>query len=452
MIVRNIKILVAFRDDPVRSLVVQNLRFRIKDAKDIHEMRSMEEAIEHLETGREDYGLIVFESRGSSKTLVRAVIELSKRAAVIVCGTDERVVSDFNGSEMPVVFLPLDSVQDDLSKTVKSLELSGKIPLFQESESEYLGIRADLLPTLGVLQADVFMLILDGRYVPIFKKGDRITEGDVRHFLEKVPDQTFYFRKSECGEVLQSRIQRLESALQEIPINTAKVEQVITENFGIVRDVVSQIGFTPEAQRVAVNSVLLTIKMLGASPKLKSILSDLKESGGGYIPSHSIYLGKVACALAHKVGWRSQSTYFKLSLAAFLHDISLKEDRLAEVSNLEQFEKSGSGLPEEIREIRVHPARSAEYARQFQEIPSEVEQIVAQHHERPDGSGFPRGLVVRYFTPLSALFVIAQDLIEYGNTANELSFERFFEEKGLEYNVGIFRKLARAIQTDTTLI
>jgi response regulator RpfG family c-di-GMP phosphodiesterase len=197
---------------------------------------------------------------------------------------------------------------------------------------------------------------------------------------------------------------------------------------------------------------MLTIKLLGANPKLKSILTDLKEKEGGYIPAHSIYLGKVACALAHKVGWRSQSTYFKLTLAAFLHDISLKEDRLATVFDLELFEKSGNGEPEEIREIRIHPARSAEYARQFQEIPSEVEQIVAQHHERPDGTGFPRGLVVRYFTPLSALFVIAQDLIEYSNTASELSFDAFFEKKELEYNVGIFRKLSRALKTDTTLV
>ncbi len=417
-------------------------------------MRSIEEAIEHLEARRDDYGLIVFESRGSSRTLLRAMIDLGREAAVIVCGTDEQVVSEFKGSEVPVVFLSIDSVLDQLTKTVKSLELSGKIPLFQENESEYLGIRVDLLPTLGPLEANVYMLILDGRYVPIFKKGDRVTISDIKHFIEKIPDQVFYFRRDECKDLLQSQIQRLESALTEVPLDSQRVEHVISENFGIVRDVVSQIGFTPEAQRVAVNSVMLTIKLLGASPKLKTILTDLKEKEGGYISSHSIYLGKVACALAHKVGWRSQSTYFKLTLAAFLHDISLKEDRLALVRDLELFEKSGNGEPEEIREIRIHPARAAEYARQFQEIPSEVEQIVAQHHERPDGTGFPRGLVVRYFTPLSALFVIAQDLVVFLNAAPEkdLSFEKFFEEKELDYNVGIFRKLARAIRTDTTLV
>ncbi len=449
---RTVKILVVFRDDQIRARVVQNLRFRIKDSKDIHETRSIEEAIEHLEASQDDYGLIVFESRGSSRTLLRAMIELGGDAAVIVCGTDEQVVSEFKGSEVSVVFLPMDTIQDQLPKAVKSLELSGKIPLFQESETDYLGIRADLLPTMGPLEANVHMLILDGRYVPIFKKGDRITTADIRHFIEKVPEQIFYFRRDECKDLLQSQIKRLETALTEVPLDSQKVEKVISENFGIVRDVVGQIGFTPEAQRVAVNSVMLTIKLLGANPKLKSIMSDLKEKEGGYIPAHSIYLGKVACALAHKVGWQSQSTYFKLTLAAFLHDISLKEDRLARVFDLELFEKSGNGEPEEIREIRIHPARSAEYGRQFQEIPSEVEQIIAQHHERPDGSGFPRGLVVRYFTPLSALFVIAQDLIEYSNTAGELSFDAFFEKKELEYNVGIFRKLSRALKSDTTLI
>jgi hypothetical protein len=47
---------------------------------------------------------------------------------------------------------------------------------------------------------------------------------------------------------------------------------------------------------------------------------------------------------------------------------------------------------------------------------------------------------------------MAQDLIQYSNSTKELSFEKFFEEKELDYNTGIFRKLARALRTDTTLV
>jgi|GEM_PF-1510325 len=450
--VSKLKVLVVFREDQLRHDVVQSLRFRIKDAQDIHEMKSIEDAVEHLEGASVSYGLIVFEAKGSSKTLVRAIVELGQKAAFIVCGTDEKVVGEFKNTDITVAFLQTDLVRENLNKTVKSLELTGRIPLFEENESEYMAIRADLLPELSPLQANVYMLILDGRYVPIFKKGDRITERDIQHFIEKVPDQIFYFRREECEDLLDTQLERLEEAFTESPMDTGKVERVIAENFGLVRDVVTQIGFTPEAQRVAVNSVMVTIQLLGSKPSLRPILESLRSKEGSYITAHSIYLGKVACALAHKIGWRSQSTYFKLSLAAFLHDMPLKDDPLARVFDLSSAEQSGRFSPEELREIRMHPARGAEYARQFQEIPSEVEQIVAQHHERPDGSGFPRGLVVRYFTPLSALFVIAQDLIEYADEHEDLSFDDFFSKKDLEYHVGIFRKLSRALRTDTTLI
>jgi response regulator RpfG family c-di-GMP phosphodiesterase len=220
----------------------------------------------------------------------------------------------------------------------------------------------------------------------------------------------------------------------------------------MVRDVVAQIGFTPEAQEIAMTSVAATMQILESSPQLRRILVDIENSSSGDAAEWSLQLAKVACALAHKIGWRSNSTYFKLVLAALLHDLPLLEERLAKVRDLEKAGESREFTEEELKRIRFHPVRAAEYAREFNQIPADVEQILIQHHERPNGTGFPRGLVVRYFSPLGALFVIAQDLLDDSKSNKSLTFEDFLQRRDLEYGVGIFRKLARALRDDIPIV
>ena len=59
-----------------------------------------------------------------------------------------------------------------------------------------------------------------------------------------------------------------------------------------------------------------------------------------------------------------------------------------------------------------HPWQEAELVRRFQKMPPDVDTIILQHHERPDGTGFPRGLDFRRIAPLSAVFIVAEEFAE----------------------------------------
>ena len=449
---RILKALVVFRDETARAQAIHALKDRFNEQIRFLELNSLEDAIEHLEKVKPEYELILFEYRGSSQSIVRTVVEVSHNIPLVFCGLDESAMSGFKGTDVPIFFVPVSDLVHELPRTLRSLELAGKIPLHEESTSEYLTVRAKILPTLGTLDATVYMLMLDGRYVPAFHAGDHVTWEEVKHFVDKRADHEFYFKRGESEALFQARSQSIEAALKDDPLDPEKVERTLTSSYELLKDLVAQVGFTPEAQRVAVLSVMATIRMLGSKPKLMVILAELKNKEGNYLTAHSLQLGKVACALAHKIGWRSQTTYFKLSLAAFLHDITLNDERLARIFDLESAIDLNQVTPNEVREIRHHALKAGNYAKDFSEIPGDVEQILVQHHERPNGSGFPRGLVARYFTPLSALFIIAQDLIEFSLKHEKINFESFFKEKEFEYNVGVFRKIAKAARTDTTLV
>lgn len=131
---------------------------------------------------------------------------------------------------------------------------------------------------------------------------------------------------------------------------------------------------------------------MGSKPRLAKIIQELKKKEGNFVTSHSFLLGQ-------------------LSMAAFLHNIALNINTAEQELSLEQAEKSMNYTEDELKILNFHPSKAAEYTRQFSEIPADVEQIVAQHHERADGTGYPRGLSAKYISPLSALFIIAHDLI-----------------------------------------
>lgn len=61
----------------------------------------------------------------------------------------------------------------------------------------------------------------------------------------------------------------------------------------------------------------------------------------------------------------------------------------------------------EWAEVRRHPAYSAELARRVQGVSQPVAEAVLQHHERWDGSGYPRGLAGAAISPHARLIALA---------------------------------------------
>ena len=193
-----------------------------------------------------------------------------------------------------------------------------------------------------------------------------------------------------------------------------KAIEELTDNLNRLQTMGAKLGFTEEVQNFARQSVQKAMEDVKKSPRLSMILSQLSKDRDQYISSHSMLLSFVACALATQVQWKSDSTYQKLSLAAFLHDITLTNQEIARYDSLRVLVHDREKFSEEdFKSYRTHPLDAAEIARQFTEVPPDVDQVIAQHHEKPDGSGFPRGLTHSRINPLSMVFIVAHDVVRF---------------------------------------
>jgi putative nucleotidyltransferase with HDIG domain len=113
-------------------------------------------------------------------------------------------------------------------------------------------------------------------------------------------------------------------------------------------------------------------------------LSSSVDARDKYTHDHSGRVSRLATRLAREMGF-PESMVEKIEGGALLHDIG----KIA--VDTEILSKPGPLDRNEIEMIRQHPRSSADIISRLELLRGSAE-IVAQHHERPDGRGYPEGL------------------------------------------------------------
>jgi putative two-component system response regulator len=132
-------------------------------------------------------------------------------------------------------------------------------------------------------------------------------------------------------------------------------------------------------------------------------LASLTEFRDAYTAGHQRRVAELACAIAVELGF-SVNRVEGLRLAAVLHDIG-KIHIPAEI-----LVKPGKLNELEWQLIKAHPRASFDILAPI-DYPWPVAEIAYQHHERLDGSGYPRGLTGDEILPEAQVLAVA-DVVE----------------------------------------
>jgi putative nucleotidyltransferase with HDIG domain len=144
-------------------------------------------------------------------------------------------------------------------------------------------------------------------------------------------------------------------------------------------------------------------------------LFDIKTHDN-YTFIHSIDTGIMAAFLGMSMKL-SDSELMDLGLGAILHDIG-KVCIDNKIIN-----KAGMLTQEEFAEMKKHPVYGAELIKKNVNIPDSVVQIVAQHHERIDGKGYPTGLTGNSISKMAKIVSICD---VYDAVSNDRSYRKKF--------------------------
>ncbi len=87
--------------------------------------------------------------------------------------------------------------------------------------------------------------------------------------------------------------------------------------------------------------------------------------------------------------------------------------------------------------------------KRFPELAPDVDVIILQHHELPDGTGFPRGLHAKQISPLACLFIVAHEVVTVimrnRDAGVDFQIREFLNDRKQVYATGNFKKVAVAL-------
>jgi HD-GYP domain-containing protein (c-di-GMP phosphodiesterase class II) len=249
--------------------------------------------------------------------------------------------------------------------------------------------------------------------VKLFRQGDIFDREDLEKYTTKKGVEYLYLRHASTTEFIEKYQLELQALLNS---NKAGVNMLLEKSIELhetATALISAVGFTPEVQILAKTQVSMTIKAVRKHRGLSELYSQLQKFKGEYLHTHSTMCSYIACSLASKLEWASDSTYLKLSLAAFLHDVTLQKSDLAKLRSLDELEATDIRFtPQEVQAFKNHPQQAAEMLKQMSQVPPDIDLIIMQHHEWPDGSGFPKKLNSTNLHPLSCVFIVAHDVVD----------------------------------------
>lgn len=182
-------------------------------------------------------------------------------------------------------------------------------------------------------------------------------------------------------------------------------------------------AFLLEKTSVKMNTMVNTmVNQIQKNDEVLSIMSDIFISDD-YVFSHSVNVTIYSLALANELKL-SNKKIKGLGLGAMLHDVG-KVFIPEKILN-----KTGRLTEEEFAIIQTHPEMGFEFLRQSSSVPLLVAHCAFQHHERLDGSGYPRGIKENEIHQFGKILGVA-DVFD-AVTSNRVYRDAMLPQEGLE--------------------
>ncbi len=257
--------------------------------------------------------------------------------------------------------------------------------------------------------------------------------------VEKYIDPREY--QKERSQLFQKHIKNLkkiESAYSTVLRDSEKIFSGLIsrrpESVGIAKQVVSDLVEVFQHQGVSM-----------------TLMDVLDRNGLGWgLSTHSLNV----CILSLLMGKELQlekEQLNSLGQGALFHDIG---ERLVPMKV--QFSEVGMKMQADSELRKLHPEKGQEWMQRFGKIPINAIDIIIQHHERLNGSGYPKGLSGDEIGFLTQIVMVADDYDEMCNAAVpenrrtphealSLIYRSFLGEGTPKYSENVVQALIRAI-------
>jgi putative nucleotidyltransferase with HDIG domain len=324
---------------------------------------------------------------------------------------------------------PLDIFSDSTDHS-----LADKRPVIETRDQEYIRIAtAILVRVTGALPFDIYIERAQGKFTKIFHCNQALDVTQVKRYHDEKNVKYFYVHNASKDTYSHYVEKLLEASLAEPQSLTPQAMRSILNE--MVNISLESIHSKTEVDQKGIQFAATAVK--GCTQLLENDFEGLCRimkllASRPYSLKHSFMVSIFSLLLARGLDYESERTLLNLGIGALLHDIGMTRVK-SELVTKEDL------TSEEFKEIKEHTHLGVRIVDGIKRgITSEIRSIILQHHEQPNGYGYPNSLIDREIFPLAKIVTIADvfcSLVSespYGRSPihTKVAIKQMLEERG----------------------
>lgn len=250
-------------------------------------------------------------------------------------------------------------------------------------EAEFSSVRIDEFFTGGVTLFDVYVKMGSTKFLRIFSAGDTFDDEKIKMYEEEKGIRFLHLAQKDRRKYVDFSRKLLGKVfnLKQIPTKT---------KFAVARNLYEK--YMQEIRTGDLNDAILQqgkeicetiVTLIEAEPGIQDhLLAFDRFEATPY--SHAFISGMFSVYVSKQFKWTSKQISEQLLMASLICDIGLREVA-PEITKL----KIGKMTKAQRLEYEKHPDYSHQILEESKVVSSSVKQIVLQHHEQCDSSGYP---------------------------------------------------------------
>lgn len=269
-----------------------------------------------------------------------------------------------------------------------------------DSDYGFCKISIDDFITGRDMKFDIFIRLREHRYIKIAHGGENMDPQRIRAYKDK-NISFLYVRRDDFRKylnfnlVLSKAVTTSKSIDHRKKLNFIKhASEMMLQNLYV--NGVNQEDFV-QAGALVENAVSILTDQ-DATFNLLEALSNHTD----FLYAHSLGVSLYSTLIGKALKWHSPSTLSKLAVGGLLHDVGKKE------IPREILDKPRKDMTvDEVALLETHPARGVVILDKLQCMPTDILQIVHEHHENCLGFGYPARLKKTKIHPMARIIAVA---------------------------------------------
>ncbi|MFN8370981.1 MAG: HD domain-containing phosphohydrolase [Bacteriovoracaceae bacterium] len=270
----------------------------------------------------------------------------------------------------------------------------------EANDSEFTKVSINEFISTKVVLFDVYVRLDSAKYVKILHSGDSLASDRIEKYKNEKNVKFLYFKSSDRQKYIKFCNSIAEQTFTSNAVSAGQKVSLIKNISEKYLEEVHTRGLKPQVVLQGKEVCENIYNLVQGEKKLYQILREFQEMDPNAY-SHAFLVCFISSMIVKQFTWQSLITTETIALASMFHDIG-KMKMPEAIRN----KRPKDMTPDELEEYKKHPEAGFAIVSESLMISQGVKQIILQHHEANDGSGFPYGLKdSRIFTLAKILFL-----------------------------------------------